>query len=292
MNRKEKVSGNVADENEIYFETYEYELEREGTSDSGFSVFLKILAWIAWIGGIIIAVSGANVEVIDYRSTKTEFSFSVFLTLLIPYAINGLLLFGLAKVVGQVDELHQIISGLALKKNKVKVPVKNVRTDLAKKNGGNGTIAHGSETDKENIKRADNKPTANVDSRWISTDDGFAICPSCSSRASVDFLKCRKACPDCGEPYQADLADAMQSDEKSSSASPAVESSIMDQFLAEIDSCTSMKEIQDIWKEFSLGEAYPEINEYIVTKTNIERAYGKGDFNHNLAKLKDMIAGI
>ncbi len=36
---------------------------------------------------------------------------------------------------------------------------------------------------------------------WNPAEPGFVNCPRCGKRMSVDFIKARKKCPDCGRPY-------------------------------------------------------------------------------------------
>ncbi len=73
---------------------------------------LKILAYICWGGGLIVSIVGANV--VNIITQKTEFSFSTFITLLIPYAIYGALFFCMSIVTGQVNNIYDMIYGLRL----------------------------------------------------------------------------------------------------------------------------------------------------------------------------------
>ena len=82
----------------------------------GFASFLKVCSVICWIGGIIISIVGAFVPVISGYSNKTEFSFSTFLTLMAPFAIDGALFWGVSEVVRQVNGIFNMVSGLRLEK--------------------------------------------------------------------------------------------------------------------------------------------------------------------------------
>ena len=92
---------------------YEYVLGTGNGQTSGISGFLRVLAVLTWIGGLIIAISGANVADSLHSS---YFSFVAFLTILIPYAIYGVIMFGMATLADQIANTSNIVSGLELKK--------------------------------------------------------------------------------------------------------------------------------------------------------------------------------
>lgn len=94
-------------------EQYEYVLSKGERLDSSFPGFLKVLAVLTWIAGMIIAVSGAKVTDSLHSSS---FSFAAFITLLIPYAINGIILWGMATLADQIAHTHSLVSGLRLQK--------------------------------------------------------------------------------------------------------------------------------------------------------------------------------
>ena len=81
-------------------------------SKSSFATFLRILAWIVWIGGLIISITGANVVMPGRYSTYTEFSFGTFLTLLLSYLIYGIILMGVATVVDKVTDTNNKVNKL------------------------------------------------------------------------------------------------------------------------------------------------------------------------------------
>ena len=95
----------------------DYVLTTGNATGSGFASFLKVLAVIAWIGGLIIAIVGANVTIAGYRSTYTEFSFGTFLTLLLPYIFYGIILFCMGTVVEQVADTYNMVYGIRLVKH-------------------------------------------------------------------------------------------------------------------------------------------------------------------------------
>ena len=51
----------------------------------------------------------------------------------------------------------------------------------------------------------DDKPAVskkvNTDPEWKTDTDGKVICPGCGSHMTVDYIKARKKCPDCGCEY-------------------------------------------------------------------------------------------
>lgn len=59
---------------------------------SNAATFFTVLAWILWIGGLIIAIVGSNVTVQKggyYSYTTTEFSFALFMSTFVIYLISG-----------------------------------------------------------------------------------------------------------------------------------------------------------------------------------------------------------
>ena len=89
----------------------EYVLTKGGIQGSSLSGLLRVLAVITWIGGIIIAISGAQVMDSLYSS---HFSFAAFLTLLIPYVIYGIIMWGMATLADQISDTYSIVSGIKL----------------------------------------------------------------------------------------------------------------------------------------------------------------------------------
>ena len=162
-----------------------YDLKKGSTSTSGLATFLTVLAWITWIGGLIIAIAGANVTVGSYYP-RSEFSFVTFITLLIPFVIYGALLFAMSTLVQRITDTYFMVEGLTLIRRNAPALY-----DLTAQSSG---------TD-ESAPQASGKEEDNSD--WIVDEDpNFIRCPACGSRASRDFMKYRSACNKCGHEYK------------------------------------------------------------------------------------------
>ena len=114
-----------------------YSLQTGKPSSCGFATFLRVCAAISWIGGLILAISGARVVDKGYYSSYTHFDFAVFLTLIIPYIIYGVLFCCMGTIVEKISFTYDIVSGIHL-------------TSLSK-NITAGSTNHGSTAPKSNI---------------------------------------------------------------------------------------------------------------------------------------------
>lgn len=96
------------------------ELKKEERSSSQFGIFLKVLGCLVWLGGLIIAISGGYVTISMRYGNYTEFSFSQFLPIFIPYLIYGIILWGLGSMANQIYETNRKMNDLVetLKKRK------------------------------------------------------------------------------------------------------------------------------------------------------------------------------
>ena len=123
----------------------EYVLSKGSATGSGFATFLRVIAWITWIGGLIIAIAGAQVtEVSSYSyRTSTHFSFGTFLTLFLSYFIYGVLIMCMATVVDQVSGTYSIVSGIKLEKRNLDQKTSSSSNSkpsyLSKQSGGGWT---------------------------------------------------------------------------------------------------------------------------------------------------------
>lgn len=110
---------------------------------SGFATFLKVMAVILWVGGLILAIVGGKTISIDrWGDIDSKFSFVQFMSIFLTYLINGIVLWCFAQVVDQVKETHEMVSGIKL--DRVEEP-KEVRSKM-KTNDGRLTLTSGGMT--------------------------------------------------------------------------------------------------------------------------------------------------
>ena len=191
----------------------EYTLQKGVAEGSGFGSFLRALAWIAWIGGLIVAITGAQVVEVSRYGSSTKFSFIAFLTAFLTYFIYGVLLMCMGTVVDNVAGTFSIVSALGLKKNKTEVKSNSVDRDVKhdtippvseKKNSSTSVRGAGSSDDEKSSDTY--RPTVSaksIDPSWIDEGKGFARCPQCNCRMTHDFARARGKCPNCGHEYKA-----------------------------------------------------------------------------------------
>jgi len=86
--------------------------------NSAAATFLKIVSWILWIGGFIVAAVSATTDVYNvYGYSDTEFSFGIFFITLFTYAMYGALTMCAAELFSNVS---RILSALLSIVNKSK----------------------------------------------------------------------------------------------------------------------------------------------------------------------------
>ena len=84
--------------------------------NSSAATFLKIVSWVLWIGGIIVAAISATSSVYNvYGYSDTEFSFGVFFTTLFTYAMYGALTMCAAELFGNVSRILSALLSIANK---------------------------------------------------------------------------------------------------------------------------------------------------------------------------------
>ena len=108
-----------------------YELKTGTVREDGFAKFFQVLAWIFWIGGLIVSIIGANVVVsVDrWGDAKTEFSFTQFLTLFLTYLLYGGLAYGMSTVLQKFSGIYDILHGLHLSRKEEEVKIKKISPD-------------------------------------------------------------------------------------------------------------------------------------------------------------------
>lgn len=78
-------------------------------------LLLKLLAVLVWIGGVIIAGSESSTV-----AANSSTSFVIFLSIVTPYIINGIILFGIAKIIEKISFTYDIVDGMRLEKRSPK----------------------------------------------------------------------------------------------------------------------------------------------------------------------------
>ena len=158
----------------------EYELETGTPESSGLSTLLSVLAWIAWIGGLILSIMSANVTKTGYYRDETVFSFPTFISLFIPFVVYGAILYGLSVMVQQIADTHGIISGLRL-----------VRKTIEPKKAPEPVVK-----EKPEIKKMVLPDITVHYNGWKQVNPGVLICPRCDRRSSGNsWPPCRTPTP-------------------------------------------------------------------------------------------------
>lgn len=84
--------------------------------DSAAALFLKIVAWVLWLGGIIVAAIAATATVYNvYGHADTEFSFGIFFTTLFTYAMYGALTMCAAELLNNVSRILSAVVAIGKK---------------------------------------------------------------------------------------------------------------------------------------------------------------------------------
>lgn len=100
----------------------EYYIRPGNAAKSGFAIFLKVIAILILIGGIILSGGMAFVMSIFIGKTSTgaAVSFITFITAMIPYVFGAFITWCIGTVVAEVREIHSMIEGMGLYRGKVK----------------------------------------------------------------------------------------------------------------------------------------------------------------------------
>ena len=95
-----------------------YSIEPKRTaSHSSAAGFCRILAYITWIGGLIIAITGSKTTSISGYSVQEEFSFTLLLTSLVTYGVVGGLLFCVAELLENIQSIADSLKGMKVTMN-------------------------------------------------------------------------------------------------------------------------------------------------------------------------------
>lgn len=103
-----KVPIEITDEE--YEEIKKYSQKRYTSTSNPVATALTVIAWIVFIGGFIIGIASANVEVVKgvyYTYTTTEFSLAIALTYWCIALISGTFLLGFAEIIKLLDDIKK-----------------------------------------------------------------------------------------------------------------------------------------------------------------------------------------
>ncbi len=91
-----------------------YKLVKGSPDSNGLADFLKVIAVIEAIAGLIVAIVSANVQVPGRYGTETVFQFGTFISLFLTYLINAFVLYGLGTAVEHIAAIYGMVNGLML----------------------------------------------------------------------------------------------------------------------------------------------------------------------------------
>lgn len=87
---------------------------RAASSNSGSASFFKVIAWILWIGGLILAFMTSFVDV-GYGDS--EFRFALFLPTILTYGLYGCMAMVAAELLENVASIRAALESIRFKKN-------------------------------------------------------------------------------------------------------------------------------------------------------------------------------
>ncbi len=105
-------------------EPVEYKLSMPTFSESKGAKFLRAVAWLVWIGGLILAIATSIVEKTVgtyYSYTERAFDWGIFFTALCTYALYGGLIWSVALLFEDVHDISSVLMSLRLQKTSVDV---------------------------------------------------------------------------------------------------------------------------------------------------------------------------
>ncbi len=149
-----------------------YTIRTGSTTRNNFAYWLKVIAVITLIVGLIYAIASANQQIASGYSTRTVFSWDVFLSVLSSYWTSAFVLWSLGKVVQMIHETHEMMAGVQLE----------VQQQLKHSAAGQAAARKP-------------KPV------WEKVQVKFGVCPSCGKQSTLQFLNARNECPECHTAY-------------------------------------------------------------------------------------------
>lgn len=95
-------------------EATQYELQTGFASDSRGAAFMRAMAWIIWIGGLILAIASSIGSEYGYYSTRTTFNWGTFFAIFGSCAISGGLAWSVASLFEDVHGIFDILYTMRL----------------------------------------------------------------------------------------------------------------------------------------------------------------------------------
>lgn len=161
-------------------EPVEYELQKTYNSDSSAAGFLRFLAVLVWIGGLILAIATSYVDKTfgTYHTyTEKAFDWGTFSTTLLTYALYGGLIWSVSLLFEDVHNISTSLSSLQLSK-------KNVSRFTGKKQQSHNKSGHTKlqSSDNTDDEMADFAPSVGAEDLFTfgsypQTDDGDVDSP-------------------------------------------------------------------------------------------------------------------
>ncbi len=102
---------------------FEYHLTRHSSESKG-AKFLRVVAWLVWIGGLILAIATSFVEKTVgsyYTYTEKTFDWGIFFTVLGTYALYGGLIWSVSLLFEDVHDISNALLSLQLQKTPITV---------------------------------------------------------------------------------------------------------------------------------------------------------------------------
>lgn len=97
----------------------QYIISAENTQDNSFAgKMLRALAWVYWIGGLIVAIFTSRVEVVSGYHTETAFQWGTFITSLILYISLGIACLCMAELHSNIYVIASSIQRFQAKEDK------------------------------------------------------------------------------------------------------------------------------------------------------------------------------
>ncbi len=171
-------------------EPVQYELKKESPSDCHGASFMRTLAWIIWIGGLILAIaSSIGSESYGYYSTRTTFNWGNFFTVGGTYAVYGGLAWSIALLFDDVHGIFHVMSTLKIvTKAKQNIPTNSPSYSYNHSSrremneiGGNTKMPLSASDVQENVPAV--VPLQDVDPDYV-------LCPKCNQRQKANRLCC------------------------------------------------------------------------------------------------------